>query len=166
MNTALTVDDLSLIERTYLGVLAMGLVPADLARDDRFRIEYLCAVCHAMRQDRPRTTYADGENQASAEFHGELREALIDLDRRRVIGIGTPRDLVILRPEAPPEAAYGSIDLNRHPPIFDRFLAQRCMDELLNLPPIYRLLMDLYAESGDIWGDLYEQDKQGYGDHR
>lgn len=161
--SALTVNDLTLLEQTYLGVLATGLVPADLAGDDRFRMEYVCALCHALRQGLPADAFTAESHVADAEFRKQLRETMIDLDQKRVIGIGPPQDTVILRPEVPPDAAYGAVDLNRHPPIFDRYLAQRCMDELLNHPDAYRLLMDLYAESGEVWRRLYDH---GYGNHR
>src|SRR5579875_124270 len=170
MQTTLTVDDLTPIEQTYLGVLALGLVSADQARDPRFRMEYICARTHALRHSEPETTYlGTGACEASPEFRDALRAAILDLDAKRVIGIGAPVELVIM-PETPagdapvsPGRAAESVDVNRHPPIFGRYLAQRCMEELLNVPAIYDYLMSLYADSSDIWGALYEQ---GYGQYR
>ena len=158
MLTNLTVADLSPVEQTYLGVLALGMVSAEIARDDRFRMEHVCAVTHALRRNEAEGVYAGAdENTASDAFRNELRSALIDLDMKRVIGIGPPQDLMILKPSVPPEQAYGAVDINRHPPIFDRYLAQRCMDDLLGQPVVYRYLMGLYAESSAIWGERYEQ---------
>lgn len=161
--TALTVADLSPIARTYLGVLALGLVSADQARDARFRMERICAISHALVQELPETTFlAPGGEEATAAFRDGVRVAIIDLDQKGVIGIGPPQDLLILRPVAVP-AAYGDVDVNRHPPIFDRYLAQRCMDELMAIPRLHDLLMELYAESSDVWRVLYQQ---GYGQYR
>ena len=167
MQTSLTVDDLTPVEQTYLGVLALGLVSADQAHDPRFRMEAICARTHALRRGEPVTIYLGADDYtASPAFREELRTAIFDLDAKRVIGIGAPVELVIMpEPEAsisasrPPE----SVDINRHPPIFDHYLAQRCMDELLNIPAVYDYLMPLYADSSEIWGALYEQ---GYGQYR
>jgi len=160
--TALSTADLSPLEHTYLGVLALGLVAADQARDPRFRMEYVCARCHALALGQPVETFlaptAADEYRASADFQRQLREALIDLDLKRVIGIGPPQDLLILKPSVErPDALYGAVDLNRHPPIFDRYLAQQCMDTLLNDAAAHRYLMALYADSGDVWHELYKQ---------
>ena len=163
--TTLMPDDLSPIQRTYLGVLAVGLVPADLAHDSRFRMEYITAVAHALVQGLPRDALVGPEEHtASPEFRAALRRAIIDLDQKGVVGIGPPQDLAIMRPAVQdPAALYGAVDLNRHPPVFDRYLSQRCMDTLLDQPDVYRYLMDLYADSGDVWHELY---KQGYGQYR
>ncbi|HZQ35746.1 MAG TPA: hypothetical protein VFD32_07425 [Dehalococcoidia bacterium] len=157
--TVLSPADLSSLQRTYLGVLALGLVSADQARDPRFRIEYICARCQAMVERRPADDFADAaEHRATEPFRAELREAIIDLDRKGVIGLGPPQDLVVLRPSPESrEAAYARLDLNYHPPIFDRYLAQRCMDELLSLPEAHTYLMALYADSGDVWHEIYQR---------
>jgi len=164
MLTNLTVADLTPVEQTYLGVLALGLVSADLAHDSRFRMEHVCAVAHALRLHEPTDAYlGPDEQEASESFREEMRRSMIDLDIKRVIGIGPPQDLAILKPSVPPEQAYGAVDINRHPPIFDRYLAQRCMDDLLAVPAAYDYLMDLYAQSSEIWGRLHAQ---GYGNYR
>ncbi len=166
--SALSANDLSAVQRTYLGVLSLGLVSADQAKDNRFRIEYVSAGAHALFNGLQRDAYLEpdsgGDCAAGAPFRGELRAAIIDLDRKGVIGVGPPQDLMILKPSAPdPDAIYGEVDLNRHPPIFDRFLAQRCMDALLENGAAHAYLMELYAASGDVWHVLY---KQGYGNYR
>lgn len=157
--TVLMPADLSTLQRTYLGVLALGLVSADQARDPRFRIEYICARCQAIVERRPAAAYAgDADHRAVEPFRTELREAMIDLDRKGVIGLGPPQDLVVLTPSLETrEAAYAKVDVNRHPPIFDRYLAQRCMDELLSLPEAHAYLMALYADSGEIWHAIYQR---------
>ncbi len=162
--SALTVADLTPVECTYLGVLSLGLVSADQAHDDRFRMERVCAVTHALLQGEPETTLLVAAESATPAFRDELRAAMVDLDQKGVIGIGPPQDLVILRPAAErPGDGYGSVDINRHPPIFDRYLAQRCMDELLANPAVHQFLIALYAESGEVWHTLYQQ---GYGQYR
>lgn len=157
--TVLTPADLSSPQRTYLGVLALGLVSADQARDPRFRIEYICARCQAIVAGQTASAYAnDADHRAVEPFRTELREAVIDLDRKGVIGLGPPQDLVVLRPSPESrEAAYAKLDLSYHPPIFDRYLAQRCMDELLSLPEAHTYLMALYADSGDVWHEIYQR---------
>lgn len=163
----LNVEDLSGVELTYLGVLSLGLVSADLAHDTRFRMEYVCAVAHALVRGEARERYLTGggeQHEAAPNFREALRHAIIDLDRKGVIGIGPPEELAILKPTAPDlDAVYGEVDINRHPPIFDRFLSQRCMDLLMDNEPAHAWLMELYAESGDVWAELY---KQGYGNYR
>lgn len=160
--TALTTADLSPLEQTYLGVLAVGLVPADLARDPRFRMEYICAVCHALMQDLAPDALLGAEPFiAAAKFQQTLREQLVELDRKQIIGIGPAQELAIIRPGVErSDAFYGTVDINRHPPIFDRYLAQRCMELVMDNEPAHRFLIELYADSGDIWRELY---KQGYG---
>jgi len=165
---AYSVEDLTPLQRTYLGVLSLGLVSADQAHDSRFRMEYVTAVTHALMQSKPAgafTATRDGDGHWAADaLRGDLRAAIVDLDRKGVIGVGPPEDFVILKPAvAASDAAYGDVELNRHPPIFDRFLAQRCMDELMENPAAHAYLMELYAESADVWGRLY---KQGYGTWR
>jgi len=163
--TNLTPEDLTALERTYLGVLSLGLVPADLARESRYRLERITAICHAMLQELPVETFlGEQADTANERICQEMRTAMIDLDRKGVIGAGPPQDLMILKPS--PEAidtAYGNLDINRPPPIFDRFLAQRCMELLMERDEIRRFLMVMYADSGEVWGDLY---KQGYGQYR
>ena len=157
--TVLTTADLTALQRTYLGVLALGLVSADQAHDPRFRMEYVCARCQAIVEDRPASAYADDAGHRAAEpFRAALREAMIDLDRKGVIGLGPPQDLVVLTPSLEArEAVYANVDINRHPPIFDRYLAQCCMDELLGLPAAHAYLMALYADSSDVWHEVYQR---------
>ncbi|HEY7295342.1 MAG TPA: hypothetical protein VH916_09875 [Dehalococcoidia bacterium] len=157
--SVLNPEDLSSLQRTYLGVLALGLVSADQARDPRFRMDYICARCQAMTEHLPPERFAGAtEFSASEPFRADLREAMIDLDRKGIIGLGPPQDLVVLRPSLESrEAVYATVDVNRHPPIFDRYLAQRCMDMLLSLPEAHTYLMALYADSGEVWQGLYQR---------
>jgi hypothetical protein len=160
----LSAEELSQLERTYLGVLAMGLVPEELARAPRFRMECVCAVSHALLQDLPADTFLVAAHTATPAFVSDLRDAIVDLDKKGIVGTGPPQEVVLLT--ATPEflqRGYGSLDINKHPPIFDRFLSQRCMDLLFAHPAVHSFLLELYAESSDIWGDLY---KEGYGQFR
>jgi hypothetical protein len=160
----LSVEDLSALECTYLGVLSVGLVPFELAKQSRFRMEYVCAVCHARMQALPHEAFLDGEHSAKAGFLDELRRALMGLDQKGIVGVGPPQDVVLLTPSPELVArSFMSIDINKHPPIFDRYLAQRCMDLLFAQPTVHEFLLGLYADSSDIWGELYNQ---GYGQYR
>lgn len=162
--TLYAVGDLTPIEQTYLGVLSVGLVPFELAHEPRFRMEYLCAVCHALMQHLPRATFVEEDYFAKPAIREDLRLAMVDLDEKGIIGVGPPQDVVLLTP-APErvERAFASIDVNKHPPLFDKFLAQRCMDLLFDEPSVHAYLIELYGESSEIWGKLYEQ---GYGQYR
>ncbi|HLZ72397.1 MAG TPA: hypothetical protein VKV26_21035 [Dehalococcoidia bacterium] len=154
-------EDLTAVEQTYLGVLALGLVSADQAHDDRFRTGGICARTQALLEAAPAERYLDGDGQhAAPPFREALREAIIELDRKGIIGLGPPRDLVVLTPSPESrEAAYATLDIDRNPPIFDRYLAQRCMDALLSRPEIHAYLMGLYADSSDVWHELYQRGK-------
>ncbi len=160
--TALTTNDLSPLAQTYLGVLAVGLVPADLAHEARFRMEHVCAVTHALVQGLAADTYLDAEPfTAMPDFQQKLREQLVDLDQKQIIGVGPAQELAIMRPGIErPDAFYGTVDINRHPPIFDRYLSQRCMELVMANEAAHQFLIELYADSGDVWRELY---KQGYG---
>ncbi len=160
--TALTTNDLSPLEQTYLGVLAVGLVPAELAHEARFRMEHICAVTHALVQGLTPEAFLGAEPfTAAPDFLQQLREQLIDLDQKQIIGVGPAQVLAIVRPGIErPGAFYGTVDINRHPPIFDRYLAQRCMELVMANEAAHQYLIELYADSGDLWRELY---KQGYG---
>ncbi len=151
--------DLTPLQQTYLGVLALGLVSADQARDPRFRMESICARGQAIVEHAPPERYlSDTEYEACDSFRAGLREAMIDLDRQGIIGLGPPHDLVVLTPSLESrETVYATVDVNRHPPVFDRYLAQRCMDTLLSQPDAHAYLMALYADSSEIWHELYQR---------
>jgi hypothetical protein len=153
--------DLSLIERTYLGVLATGMVPARLANDPWLRLDYVTAVCLALREGQPRDAYLVGEGpEVTAAFATVLTQAVLALDAKRILAAGTPPPDVLggpelVRPRPPP-----ALDFDQHPRIWDRFLAQQCMEELFQHPAVYPFLMDKYQDSGEVWRRLYRQGRR------
>lgn len=161
MINALSPADLPLIEKTYLGVLATGIVPARMAKDASLRMDYITAVCLATIEGRPRETYLAGDGTGvTAAFTRALTEAAIALDGKGIISAGSPPpdvlgDPDIMRPKAPP-----TIDFDQHPRIWDRYLAQQCMEELFGNPAVYPFLIGKYQDSAEVWGRLYSQ---GYG---
>jgi hypothetical protein len=155
--------DLSLIERTYLGVLATGIVPARMAKDQSLRMDFITAVCLAVRENKPRATYLEGEGpEIAPDFRRQLTEAVLALDAKKIISAGTPPSDLLLSADpalsSPPPPRV--IDFDQHPRLFDRYLAQQCMEELFSNPDIYPFLMGKYQDSADVWGRLYQQ---GYG---
>ncbi len=163
MATVYYPEDLTDLERTYLGVLATGIVPARLAGDPWLRMDYITAVCLALQEGKPQTAYLDGEGpEITPAFRDALTEAALALDAKGIIAAGTPlseqvlsTDPALVRPR-PPRV----IDFDQHPRIFDRFLAQRCMETLFQHPAVYPFLMGKYQDSAEVWGRLY---RQGYG---
>lgn len=156
--TVLQPSDLSLIERTYLGVLDTGMVPAALAGDRSLRMDYVTAVCLALREDRPREAYLDEEQAEPApRFLESLTEAARSLDEKRVISFGSPPSDLLLSPEMPRRSAPREIDFDQHPRILDRYLAHECMEELFADSRVYPFLMGKYQESGEVWARLYKE---------
>lgn len=164
MTKAYTVEDLSPLERTYLGVLATGIVPARLAGDRWLRMDYVTAVCHAIVEGKPRDAYLVGEGpEITAEFAQALTEAALALDKKGIIAAGSPPPDVLVGPELAglvrPQAPR-VIDFDQHPRIWDRYLGHACMEALFRDPRVYPFLMGKYQDSGEVWGRLY---REGYG---
>jgi len=163
MPTVYYPEDLTDLERTYLGVLATGIVPARLAGDPWLRMDYITAVCLALQEGKSQTAYLVGEGpEITPAFRQALTEAALALDAKGIISAGTPlseqvlsTDPELVRPRPPPV-----IDFDQHPRIFDRFLAHRCMETLFQHPAVSPFLMGKYQASADVWGRLY---RQGYG---
>lgn len=163
MQRAYAPADLTLLERTYLGVLATGIVPARLAGDDSLRMDYITAICLSLRDGISQDErLLDGGPALTPAFHEELTEAAQSLDEKGIISAGTPpadvllaADLSLGRPRAP-----RIIDFDQHPRVHDRFLAQQCMEELFSNPAVYPFLMGKYQDSGEVWVRLT---RQGYG---
>lgn len=151
-------DDLSLLERTYLGVLDTGMVPAKLAGDPSLRMDYVTAVCLALREGRERDAYLDASTaEPSAAFIADLTAAAQSLDARGVISVGPPPPNLILSPDTPRAPAPRSIDFDQHPRIWDRYLAHTCLEELFSDSRVYPFLMGKYQDSGDVWSRLYKE---------
>ncbi len=163
MPTVYYPEDLTDLERTYLGVLATGIVRARLAGDPWLRMDYITAVCLALQEGKPQTAYLEGDGpEITPAFRQALTEAALALDAKGIIAAGTPAseqvlstDPDVIRPR-PPRV----LDFDQHPRIFDRFLAQRCMETLFQHPDVYPFLMGKYQDSAEVWARLY---RQGYG---
>jgi hypothetical protein len=150
--------DLSLLERTYLGVLDTGMVPAKLAGDPSLRMDYVTAVCLALREGRERDAYLDASRaEPTAEFIEDLTTAAQSLDAKGVISVGPPPPDLILTPDMPRPPAPRSIDFDQHPRIWDRYLAHTCLEELFSDRRVYTFLMGKYQDSGDVWARLYKE---------
>jgi hypothetical protein len=163
--------DLTLLERTYLGVLDTGMVPSRLAGDPTLRMDHVTAVCYALRQDQPAATYLDGEGlEPSAAFLDELNAAALSLDARGVISVVAPPAEVLLSPELlTPEMAGASrprpparLDFDQRPQIRDKYLAHTCLEELFRDGRVYSFLMGKYQDSGDVWARLYKENPQRF----
>lgn len=160
-------EDLSPLARTYLGVVGAGLVPARLANDDAFRLDYLTAVCAALQAGLPPSANLEGDGpQPSSDFIGELRAVVADLDTRGIImagaGDGMTATMSFLDPAASQltPAQIAALDLNQPPKVLDRYLSHRALDDLLSLPAAYTFIMEKYGASSEIWQRLAAQ---GYG---
>lgn len=150
--------DLSLLERTYLGVLDTGMVPANLAGDASLRMDYVTAVCLALREGRDRGAYLDASNaKPTAAFIEDLTSAAQSLDAKGVISVGPPPPDLILTPDVPRPPVPQSIDFDQHPRIWDRHLAHSCLEELFSDRRVYPFLMGKYQDSGDVWSRLYKE---------
>jgi hypothetical protein len=150
--------DLPLLERTYLGVLDTGMVPARLAGDPSLRMDRVTAVCLALREGAAESTYLAGDEPSPA-FLAALSEAARSLDRRGVISLAPPPPDTILAPEGlqPPRTPPQAIDFDQHPRIHDRFLAHQCMEELFADARVYPYLMGKYQDSSEVWARLYRE---------
>jgi hypothetical protein len=150
--------DLTLLERTYLGVLDTGMVPAKLAGDPSLRMDYVTAICLALREGRARDTYLDASKERpAAAFIEDLTTAAQSLDARGVISVGPPPPDLILTPDAPRPSAPREIDFDQHPRIWDRYLAHTCLEELFSDSRVYPFLMGKYQDSGEVWSRLYHE---------
>lgn len=150
--------DLTPLERTYLGVLDTGMVPARLAGDPSLRMDRVTAVCLALREGRPAATYLEGD-EPSPDFVVRLTEAALALDRRGAISLAPPPPEAILAPEGlqARRTQPRPLDFDQHPRILDRFLAHECMEELFADSRIYPYLMGTYQDSGEVWARLYRE---------
>ena len=150
--------DLSVVERTYLGVLDTGMVPARLAGDPSLRMDIVTAVCLALREDKPRGTYLDAAGaEPSDAFRRDLTAAVHSLDAKGVISAGPPPPEMLLSPEMGRPAPPPEIDFDQHPRIWDRYFAHTCMEELFSDSRVYAFLMGKYQDSAEVWARLYRE---------
>ena len=160
-------SDLTLLERTYLGVLDTGMVSARLARDPTLRMDYVTAVCLALREGRPPATYLEGDGpEPAAAFLDDLNAAALSLDAKGVISVGGPPADVVVSPDLAPDLdrprTPRRLDFDQHPRIWDRYLAHACMEELFQDSRVYPFLMGKYQDSGEVWARLYKENPQQF----
>jgi hypothetical protein len=145
---------LSELERVLLTVLAAGLAPSSIAGDPSFRLDVLCARTLALLRAEPPEQYLSSENQATPEFQRDLTAGIHGLMDRRILAAGGGDATAFLALEgepAPVVASAGPVDFTTFPTVFDRYLAGRCLDELLRNTEVYRYIMGKYADSTEIW---------------
>lgn len=161
--TLLHAADLSLLERTYLGVLDTGMVSSKLAGDPSLRMDSVTAVCLALREEKPPGAYLVGDGpEPSAAFLDDLNAAAHSLDARGVISAGPPPPDLILSPELARPKAPMRLDFDQHPRIWDRYLAHECLEELFSDPRVYGFLMGKYQDSAEVWAKLYQQSPERF----
>lgn len=154
-------EALSELERVTLGVLGAGLAPADLANDPTLRLDYVTAVSLALQRGLSETAYLEpGGGQARRDFQRELTDALYDLEQKGVLGVGGPPPGLMLDGSVQPPVRPARVEVanfDQPPKVFDRYLAGRCLDELLRQPAVYHFVMGKYADSSEVWQRVYKQ---------
>ena len=148
--------DLTALERTYLGVLDAGMVPAQLAGDPTLRTDYVVAVCFALRESKPESTYLES-GAAAPSFVADLTGAARALDEKGVISLAPPATDILLTPEGQRPSPPAEIDPEHRPRIRDRYLAHACLEELFSDGRVYPFLMGKYQDSGEVWARLYRE---------
>jgi hypothetical protein len=159
---ALSSENLSPLERAVLAILGAGLAPASVAHDPSFRIDVLAAVILARIESKPDSSYLHAPGEATPEFQARTRDAIYDLTDKQILSTGGPpiSGFVDLEGQQRVLADRGTaIHFDQHPAVFDRYLAGRCLDELLRDPKVYAFIMGKYAESSEVWQRVYEQYK-------
>jgi hypothetical protein len=149
--------DLSALERTYLGVLDTGMVSARLAGDPTLSVDYVVAVCLALREGKSPGSYLAGEAETAGAFRLQLAEAARALDEKGVIALAPPPPDLLLAPGGPPPVAAQEVDFEQRPKIWDRYLAHACLEELFADGRVYPFLMGKYQDSGELWARLYTE---------
>lgn len=159
--TTVNPEDLSELERVLLGVLGAGLAPSSVAGDPTFRIDHLTAVGLALLRGLSRQTFLNPAGPGATDaFQRALTEALHALEDRKILGVGSPPPDMVLTIDNQPAARIPRAEVanfDQQPKVFDRYLAGRCLDELLNHPDVYRFIMDKYGESSEVWQRVYKQ---------
>ena len=149
-------QDLSSLERALLGVLCVGLPPSRAAGSDAFRVDYVTAVVHALQGGlAPEAFLVAPGGGVSAPFRDRLREAIVTLEQKQIVA---PVTVGVPAAAGGYEAglAIDLVDPDTQPAVLDRYLAQRCMEELFLLPAVYPFLMERYSTSGEVWRRLRE----------
>ncbi|MFQ5381008.1 MAG: hypothetical protein ACE5EF_05225 [Dehalococcoidia bacterium] len=157
---ALDVVDLTDVEVALLGILSLGLPPARAAEDDTFRVDHCTAVVAGIREASNPREHLEGEGPAvSPSFAGRLQAAIASLTQR---GLLTGQSAGMPAPPGgfEPGLEVDVVNPDLHPVVLDRWLGQRCLDELLSGSEVYRFLMSQYARAGEFWRTAREA---GYG---
>jgi hypothetical protein len=153
-------EDLSELEVALLGVMCAGLPPSKAAGDDTFRVDHVTAVVAGLWSEGAGDIYLAEDGVAVRPgFRMLLRAAIESLAEKGVVAD---------QPSTMPAAAGGfeaglpldMVNPDEHPAVLDRYLAQQCMEKLLNVPAVYPYLMERYAKSGEVWRRLRDE---GYG---
>lgn len=154
-------SDLSELERVVLAILGAGLAPAAVANDSSFRLDLLSGETLSRLRGEPTSTYLQSQIEVKPEFRARVSEAIYDLEEKQVLSSGGPGPgLIDLSGRPQPQAdRTNPVNFDQHPTVFDRYLAGRCLDELLRHPEVYRFIMGKYAESSEVWQRVYEQYK-------
>jgi hypothetical protein len=154
--------DLGRLERVYLGVLALGLPSASLARDSSFRLDVLAASAAALEEGRGEGEYLeDGGEAATAAFEAELGRAVFELDSKGIIALGAPPGInVTLMGAIEESGGWRRVNYDDAPRIFDKYLAHDALESLLRVPAVHSYLMRKYGDGSEVWQDLVAK---GYG---
>ena len=155
-------EDLSPLQRIFLGVLALGLPPASLAKDPTLRLDVLSASAAALGEAQPEDHYLQQGGEAAGEqFDAELTAAVLDLDRKGVISLGAPPGINVTMMGGIGDAeGWRRVNFEQAPRIFDKYLSHECLEELLRQPAVHSYLMRKYGESSEVWQNLM---REGYG---
>ena len=157
----LSPSDLTELERTVLALLGAGLAPSSVANDAGFRLDYLTAVTLALLRNEPRDAYLAPDGAATPALRRDLSDAMYDLADRQVLAFEAAPANPLLNIEGGIDAKIADrsrpVSFDQHPTVFDRYLAGRCLDELLRHPDAYRFVMGMYADSSEVWQRVYKQ---------
>ena len=155
-------EELSALEQAFLGVLALGLPPASLARDPSLKLDVLAATAVALAEGKAEDFYLNQDGESAADEFGErLSGAAIELDAKKVIALGAPPGInVSLMGGIGDGTGWRRINFEHAPRIFDKYLAHACLESLLRQPPVHAYLMRKYGDGSEIWQRLM---REGYG---
>jgi hypothetical protein len=154
-------EDISSLQRVVLGVLALGLPPASLAKDTTLRLDVLAASVTALEEGQAEEHYLDpAGGTVTAEFDAQLTAAVIDLDKKGIISLGAPPGINVAMMGGIGDAdGWRRVNFEQSPRIFDKYLAHECLEALLRQPEVHRYLMRKYGESSEVWQRLM---REGY----
>jgi hypothetical protein len=131
-----------------------------VAHDPSFRLDVLTAVSLALLRDLPESTYLETPERATPDFQRRLSDAYYDLDAKRILGVGGSPVQALIMPGTEPQRSIDRgplANFEQYPTVFDRYLAGRCLDQLLTNTRVYRYIMGKYAESSEVWQRVYRQ---------